>query len=342
MRTIPIILVLALFAAGCTTTITMPVGTEVEPRTIMLSEMVAELGWTYESGPGAYDYTARSPQGDQVIFRIDSDLVNINGGRYRQERDSFEKQGRDLMLPESTFNFVCKHFGRHELVRDVRRADTVYELEPITPTVTDTPAPKATPKAVAKGSSLKTLTICIDPGHGAEMLGGVGFGVHEKDVVLSVSLMLRDLCEAEGATVIMTRTTDINPALGDRCDIANNGKADLFISVHANIAPNSDEVTGIEAFYNKNSTRGKAFTEAVIAALDAATNTPNRGAKKDPRELRVLEKTKMPASLVELGFLSNEGEAKLLGTKAYQEKCAKALFDGIVEYWTKGKSSVSK
>jgi N-acetylmuramoyl-L-alanine amidase len=340
MRTILITLTLALVAAGCTGIVTIPPGTDPEPKTIMLSEMVAELGWTYEEGPGAYDYTARSPQGDQVIFRIDSDYVNINGTRWRQERDSFEKNGNDIMLPESTFNFVCKHFGRHELVRDVRRSETVYELDPIGPTVTDAPVPE--PKVTAKGSTLKTLTICIDPGHGAEMLGGVGFGVNEKDVVLSVSKMLRDLCRAEGATVVMTRTTDVNPALGDRCDTANNAKCDLFISVHANIAPNSDEVTGIEAFYNKNSTRGKAFTEALIAALDVATDTPNRGAKKDPRELRVLEKTKMPASLVELGFLSNEGEAKLLGTKAYQQKCAKALYDGIVEYWTKGRASVSK
>lgn len=338
MRSILISLVFGLLLVGCTSIGVIPPGTDTEPRTIMLSELTTELGWTYEEGPGAYDYTARSPQGDLVIFKIGSDVININGTRWQQERDAYEKHGRDLLLPESTFNFVCAHFGRHELLRNTRKSDSVYALEPIKPVATNEPAPKVT----VTGTALKGLTICIDAGHGGKDVGGVGFGIYEKDVVLPVALKLRDLCQAEGARVIMTRTGDTYPELEDRCNIANNAKADLFISIHANIAPNSDEVTGIEAFYNKNSQPAERFTQDLIAALDAATDTPNRGAKKDPRELRVLQKTKMPASLVELGFLSNEGEAKLLATKAYQDKCAKALYEGVAKYWTKGRSTVSK
>jgi N-acetylmuramoyl-L-alanine amidase CwlD len=335
MRSILISLVFGLLLVGCTSIAVIPPSTDPEPRTIMLSEMTTELGWTYEEGPGAYDYTATSPQGDMVIFKIGSDVININGTRWQQERDAFEKSGRDLLLPESTFNFVCAHFGRHELLRNTRKSDTVYK-----PDVASDTTP--TPKATVTGTALKGLTICVDAGHGGKDVGGVGFGVYEKDVALNVALKLRELCQAEGAKVIMTRTGDTYPELEDRCTIANNAKADLFISIHANIAPNSDEVTGIEAFYNKNSEPGERFTKDLIAALDAATDCPNRGAKKDPRELRVLQKTKMTASLVELGFLSNENEAKLLATRAYQDKCAKALYEGIAKYWTKNRASVSK
>jgi N-acetylmuramoyl-L-alanine amidase len=338
MRSILISLVFGLLLVGCTSIAVIPPSTDPEPRTIMLSEMATELGWTYEEGPGAYDYTATSPQGDMVIFKIGSDVININGTRWQQERDAFEKNGRDLLLPESTFNFVCAHFGRHELLRNTRKSDTVYELEPIKPTATTEPAPKAT----VTGTALKGLTICIDAGHGGKDVGGVGHGVREKDVVLPVALTLQALCEAEGAKVVMTRGDDAYPELEDRCNIANKAKCDLFLSIHANIAPNDDSVTGFEAFYNSNSEPGARFTQQLVAAFDAATDATNRGAKKDPRELRVLQKTKMTACLFELGFLSNESEAKLLATKAYQDKCAKALYEGIAKYWTKGRSTVSK
>ena len=334
---------IALIVAGCTTTGQIPpqdpLVSGYEPRNIMLSEMASELGWTYETGPGAYDYTLLSPQGDQLIFRIGTDYLNINGARWQQERDAVEKRGNDLMLPESTFNYVCKHFGRHDLVRTpLRESKIEYKLEPIG----KTEAPKPSVENKATSTVLKGLTICIDAGHGGSDPGGIGNGVSEKQVVLPVALMLRDLCESASAKVIMTRTTDVYPDLDDRCDIANGGKCDLFMSIHANIAPNDDGVTGFEVFYNKNSVPGGEFAKALAVAMDKATTSPNRGAKKDPRGLRVLEKTKMTATLVELGFLSNAGEAKTLTQKDYQEKMAAALFEGVVNFWTKGNASVSK
>ena len=79
--------VVALFMAGCSTVIQVPPQPvdvdNPEPRTIMLSEAASDLGWTYEAGPGAYDYTLRSPYGDKVIFRIGTDYMSINGARYQ-------------------------------------------------------------------------------------------------------------------------------------------------------------------------------------------------------------------------------------------------------------------
>ncbi|MCA8916866.1 MAG: N-acetylmuramoyl-L-alanine amidase [Planctomycetes bacterium] len=333
---------LVLFAAGCTSIAPIPPQDPViygpEPRSMMLSEMTIELGWTYEPGPGAYDFTMSSPKGDKVIFKAESDIVNINGTQWRQERDSVDRRN-DMLLPESTFNFVCKHFGRYDLVHEPRR-DPIgdYDLEPIGPTV----QPEKTSQVDATSTALKGLTICIDAGHGGSDPGGIGHGVQEKQVTLPVALKLRDLCKAASAKVIMTRENDTYPDLDQRCELANSSRADLFISIHANISPTDESVTGFEVFYNKNSQPGALFAKAITSAMDAATNSPNRGAKQDPRGLRVLEKTKMTAVLVELGFLSNDTEAKELTEKAYQDKMAKALFEGVVQTWTKGRASVSK
>jgi N-acetylmuramoyl-L-alanine amidase len=311
-----------------------------EPRTMMLSDMAAELGWTYQTGPGPYDYTLVSPREDKVVFRTGTDLVFINNTRWRQEREAVERGGRDLLLPESTFNFVCRHFGQHHLVRLPRRnVKAEYRLVEIPRPEDVKPEVPARPPAK---DTLKGLVICIDPGHGGRDPGGVANGVEEKDVCLAVGLLLRDLCLDASATVIMTRTTDIYPELEDRCILANHHKADIFVSVHANIAPNSNEVTGFEVFYRDGSAQGQRLAEAMIAGMSVNLPTTNRGTKVDPRGLRVLERTNMPAVLVELGFLSNPIEARWLATRAYQERCAKALYEGIVAFHRGARASVSR
>jgi N-acetylmuramoyl-L-alanine amidase len=225
----------------------------------------------------------------------------------------------------------------HHMVRGpIRTAGADYRLAPITPG-----AAVEGPKIAVNGP-LKGMKICVDAGHGGTDQGGAANGVIEKDIVLPVSLRLRDLLMEAGAVVLMTRTTDTYPDLDRRCDIANNGNVDLFVSVHANIAPNSDQVTGFEVFYKGGQVASSKLARALVLAMDRKTDSPNRGARVDPRGLRVLENTKMPAVLVELGFMSNNDEARRLSTKAYQDAMADALFEGISQYWGKGRASVSK
>ncbi len=333
------ILTLTLLIAGCTQAGIIPpqdVDLDPEPRNMMLSEMAADLGWTYRTGPGAYDFTMTSPRGELVTFRAGSDLVIIHKTRWKMERDAVENtHGNDLILPESSFNFICKRFNQHHLLRGPKY-NSDYRLEAIKPG--DSPvAPAPAPNGPLRG-----LTICVDAGHGGADQGGTANGVMEKDVVLKVSLMLRDLLLASGARVLMTRTTDTYPDLDQRCELANKEKADLFVSVHANIAPNSDAVQGIEIFYKGGTVASANLARTLIGAMARVTDSPNRGAKVDPRGLRVLENTKMPAVLVELGFLSNAEEAQRLTTREYQEVMARALHDGVAQYWTKARASVNK
>jgi N-acetylmuramoyl-L-alanine amidase len=333
----------ALFIAGCT-----PVGMippqdpnlDAEPRTMMLSEMAAELGWTYERGvPGPRQYQMRSPQGDLVTFTAESDLVIMNSTRWRQERDAVANRiGSDLLLPESTFNFICKRFEQHHLVRNpIRRSS--YAMRPIDGT---RPAPAQPAPKAPSDDRLKGLIICVDAGHGGRDPGGIANGVRESDVCLAVSLILQELLEDAGATVLMTRTEDVYPTLDDRCWLANENNAHLFVSIHANIAPNSDQVQGFEIFYKGGNAECERLARTLIDAMDAVTDSPNRGAKVDPRGLRVLENTDMPAVLVELGFLSNAYEARRLTTPSYQKLLAQALLDGIVTHWAQSRARVSR
>jgi len=95
-------------------------------------------------------------------------------------------------------------------------------------------------------------------------------------------------------------------------------------------------------FYRGGDDGGERLSRSIVSAMDSTTNSPNRGAKVDPRGLRVLEKTHMSAVLVELGFLSNADEAQRLTRKDYQQQMTTAVFNGIVHHWTKGRASVSK
>ena len=91
-------------------------------------------------------------------------------------------------------------------------------------------------------------TVVIDPGHGGKDPGAMDNGVREKDVNLAVGLELQKALTAKGYNVIMTRATDVYLKLQERTDIANNAKADLFVSIHVNALPNKKSMTGFEIY----------------------------------------------------------------------------------------------
>lgn len=170
--------------------------------------------------------------------------------------------------------------------------------------------------------------IVIDPGHGGDDPGAVGpTGLQEKDIVLKVSLKVRDLLESYGYTVVMTRTTDVYLSLQERCDIANNSQADLFISIHNN-SFSDPSANGTETFsYFPNDTGGQV-AKSIQSKLIDALGLRNRGHKTS--DFYVLRNTNMPAALTELAFISNPREEALLNTDEFQTKAARAIVDGIL------------
>lgn len=208
----------------------------------------------------------------------------------------------------------------------------------------DDSTPKDLREDLNKITALTNKTIVIDPGHGGGDSGAIGpTGVMEKNVTLRVSLKLEKLLQDEGAIVIMTRRVDkaVSPSgdkasaieeLQSRCTVANVNKADIFISVHADsfTRPDAKGTTGY--YYSK--TEGQAsikladFIRKNICALPGRTS---RGTK--PCNFYVVRNTDMPATLIELAFISNPEEEQFMNSDEGVEQLALAIFDGIEDYF---------
>lgn len=191
--------------------------------------------------------------------------------------------------------------------------------------------------------------IVIDPGHGGKDPGARGKMYKEKAVALDVAKKLAAHFRGYGFQVYMTRTGDSFPSLSDRAKFTKSRKGDLFLSLHCNSA--SASAKGIETFLltpkGASSTSGgskrKKFTTAntfdkynarlayeVQKSLVKHTNGVCRGIKH--AQFVVLDKSPCPAILIEMGFLSNSGEERLLGSRSYQNKVALGIARGVMEY----------
>lgn len=226
----------------------------------------------------------------------------------------------------------------------------------------------------AKRSMQHLKLIVIDPGHGGDNVGALSYnGVYEKTITLAVALELKRQIEALcDATVVLTRDQDKSLSLEQRIQLANESQADLFLSLHANIAFN-DKAEGAEILVLSEEAKEKearkltwiwvpqkgrlaaasddsaaaVVTEMMqhgghVASIEAGnfllkrfaqhTKLPTRGVKEGA--FSVLKGAVMAAMVMEMGFLSNPAEAKLLGDSAHQTKIARALAEAIVEYDT--------
>jgi len=226
--------------------------------------------------------------------------------------------------------------------------------------------------SLTRALGLKLNRVVIDPGHGGHDQGTSGpHGLIEKELVLDVSLRLGKLISEQlGAEVIYTRSDDTFVPLERRPQLANERKADLFLSVHANSSP-YPTVSGVETYVlnftdsrsaldvaiRENATsqtsmselhdiiqkitahdkaqESKEFANRIQAALYAfsARSFPgeyNRGVKQAP--FVVLIGTTMPAVLAEIGFVTDPREEALLKRPDYRQKLADALFHGVARY----------
>ena len=213
---------------------------------------------------------------------------------------------------------------------------------------------------------LEVKTVVIDPGHGGKDTGAISDShVHEKGVVLELALILRDLLVDRGYDVRLTRERDIYLPLRERTRMATMQGADLFVSVHANHAAHTG-ASGIETYYlalasdetaqhtaarensgagygikeldklvtkiiaESKSVESRRLAQCIQTQLIASTKAIDRGVKHAP--FVVLIGTKVPAVLVEIGFLSHPTEAEKLTKKTYQREVAEAIAKGIDRY----------
>lgn len=198
---------------------------------------------------------------------------------------------------------------------------------------------------------LANKLIVIDPGHGGRDPGRISVsGVPEKDINLEVSKRLATVLGEMGAAVILTRDSDIDLSdssasgwrnkkrqdLSRRVDMANSRKADLYISVHCNAFPGQGE-HGAQVFSHPNSSESKVLAEYIQSEMAKILQNTKRQAKQV--DYYAIRKTKMPAVIVEIGFITNPHEDKMLRDPLYQSKVAWSMAAGIIKYYTEGKQA---
>jgi N-acetylmuramoyl-L-alanine amidase len=231
---------------------------------------------------------------------------------------------------------------------------------------------KSGPRSLSRALGLKIGRVVLDPGHGGNDHGTTGpSGLTEKELVLDVAMRLGALIEQRmGSEVVYTRTADTYVGLEERTALANERRADLFLSIHANSSPLRG-ISGAEVYYlnlttsreamdvaaRENAGHGKSifelremiqkialtdkldeskeFATRLQAALSSAwsrmnASAKNRGVKKAP--FVVLIGAAMPSVLAEIGFLSNARDEALMRKPDQRQRMAEALYKGIEQY----------
>lgn len=184
-------------------------------------------------------------------------------------------------------------------------------------------------------TGLKGKKIIIDAGHGAHDTGAIGpGGTREKDITLDTALLLKEELERAGAIVKLTRSTDIFLELSERTWIANSSDYDAFISIHADSYSRTSR--GTTTYYNVSSNFNGPKSEQLAAIVQKhlvqQLGTYDRGHKT--QDFYVNRKNELPSILVELAFISNPNEEALLKTKAFRQKAAVGIREGLEEYFS--------
>jgi len=209
----------------------------------------------------------------------------------------------------------------------------------------------ATETISAMSWAVADKVIVVDPGHGGPDGGATGpGGTLEKDLNLSVAKKVAMVLSRAGAAVIMTRETDTDLSSPDksirqrkkedmrkRVELAGKARADLYISIQANSF--GTRWTGAQTFYKKSSPEGERLARAIQGEFVRVLKNTDRKAKPLPEaNSYLLGNLEMPVAIVEVGFISNPREEKLLNNPVYQERLAWCIYAGIVKYFAAGEN----
>ena len=207
----------------------------------------------------------------------------------------------------------------------------------------------------------RTQTVVLDPGHssvvasGTEPLGpgstenkaadtsgtsGTVSGLTEYELNLTVSQKLRTELQNRGYTVLMTReSNDVPVSCIERADVANNSDADAFVRIHANGSEDSSAkgamticITPDNPFYPALYEQARALSDCIINNLSEVTGCENDGVWETD-SMSGNNWSQVPATIVEMGYMTNPDEDALMATDDYQNKIVKGIADGIDQYF---------
>lgn len=190
-------------------------------------------------------------------------------------------------------------------------------------------------------SNVKNKIITIDPGHGGSDSGAVGpNGYTEKEGAFAISQKVASILNQSGAKVVMTRDSDVDVygpnasarnELQARVDVGNNANSDIFVSIHCNAFVNP-AANGTQTFYYGSSYQGQRLAQNIQEKMIEANGLRDRGISTC--NFYVVKHSYMPAVLIETAFITNYYEEALLSDDEWQTTMAKAIAEGINEYFS--------
>src|SRR6266436_3799911 len=281
------------------------------------------------------------------FYGLPAEVVPV-GGKMRLETVSnpleFVQGSREVMI-NGARSWLCFPVIEHDGRFLVSRTDLSKTIEPLL-------RPQRVPNAG------KVETVVLDPGHGGHDKGALSRYGSEKDFALDVARTLRTLLQAKGLRVIMTREGDYFVPLEVRAQIANAARNSIFVSIHFNATDRDPNATGFEIFSftprgapstsddwvtptalsmqagSEVDAQSMALSACIYHSLLGHIPEFDRGIKR--ARFAVLRLTRVPAVLVEGGFLTERGESKLIATKDWRAKLAQAISIGIENYHALG------
>ncbi len=173
------------------------------------------------------------------------------------------------------------------------------------------------------------MVVVVDPGHGGRDPGAVGIGgLREKDIVLEISQQVAAILQQNGVQVVLTRDYDVEIDLEPRVALAEQVRATLFVSIHANaISMSRPDVNGLETYYYDS---GFGLARTIHQSMLQSLPMRDRGVKR--ARFYVIRRTSMPAVLVETGFVTGAEDAQLLANPVFRSQIAQAIAKGILLY----------
>ena len=276
---------------------------------------------------------------------------NINGPQLRRNSPIYQLRIRQedattvaiLLRPAlGTQLGTLQQTGNGILALDVRpRGQTIANVPPRTstdsvqifvppPPNTPLPPPRQTyptRNPIPPRQRGKVLVV-IDPGHGGKDPGAIGLrGLQEKDVILPISQDVARILQQKGVQAMMTRNADYFVSLQGRTNLANRARADIFVSIHANaVGGNRSHVNGLEVYYYGD----RRLADSIHRNILGQVNVRDRKVRR--ARFYVLRRSRMPATLVEVGFLTGYEDNAKLSDPNYRRQMATAIANGILDY----------
>ena len=244
-------------------------------------------------------------------------------------------------LDKSRLSFPLKeNIGVNAQITNDGKAFRIYFKEGAgqgqEPVTTNPDRPRIELPRLGRPTSMSNFyKVVLDPGHGGSDTGAIRENINEKDINLPITKMVRDILVKQKVDVHMTMGADKTVSLAERVEFANEINPDVYVSIHANSSLN-EAIIGIETHWWRDESYDLA--RRVHGAFTHDKNlkkwdTKDRGLFKS--QFYVINHTKMPAILVEVGFMSNTNELKNITDKKRQQEIAQAIADGIMDYLKK-------